>query len=265
MANLYGMSKNPGYQCTQESTFTSPSSSNSSSSRLSVSSRKRSNGKECTGNKSNKKSKGDAAKSARFAVPHVTPAEKKKAAAEEGTQDENYNEQFDGLGRVPDDIFDSQRIAEIDEMVAKAQSKTGQEGKNNEDSEVECLSDMYCGACGNYEQGCHQTNLGSLLIHEVISMYEKRDEKGKALVDFDCIHEYMKLMYNIHLHGGCYKSFEVFDVKEDNELPPCIKKSSLHFVADVIKKVQIYQLLKTKREYGAAARLMKDGKDLWKF
>ena len=280
MANLYGMSTNPGFQCTTESTFTSPSSNTSNGSRLSMSSRKRS--KERSGNKCTKKSKEDSTKITHFARPLVTPAEKKKTAAEEGTQDEKYDEQFDGIGRVPDDVWDDQRIAEIDEMVAKIQAdkdaqadknkeetaqETAQENENKNDSEVECLGeDMFCSACQNYEKNCHQYLYGSMLIHEVISMYEKKDEKGKAMVDFDAIHDHMKFLYNIHLRGSCYGTFEIYDEKHDNELPDCIRKSSLSFIADIIKKVQIYQIMKKKREYGAAARRMKESnKEMWKF
>ena len=102
---------------------------------------------------------------------------------------------------------------------------------------------------------------GNMLIHEVISMYKNKDEKQKAIVCFvDTIHDHMRFMYNVHLRGSWYGSFEVYNEKHNNELPPCIKKSSLTFIADMIKKVQIYQLMKKKREYGATARLMKDVK-----
>ena len=95
---------------------------------------------------------------------------------------------------------------------------------------------------------------------EVISMYKTKSVKDKEEVGDDLIHEHMRFINNAHLCRSCHGTFGVYNKKNDNNLPDCLKKSSLMFVADLIKKVQVYELLKKKHEHGAAARLMRDVK-----
>ena len=103
--------------------------------------------------------------------------------------------------------------------------------------------DFVCDGCGNEKDKCHQKLFGQVLTHEVLSKYQEYMESGRGRdVDDDVVRTVFKMKYPVHLGAYVWLRHEMFDEKNDYELPICLREGALKSCCEMIKQRKIMDL-----------------------